>query len=61
MASPLKVGIELAAETQALEERLVTVTGSTLEIIQQLTAAGNHLQKATAGAVVLTVRGQMHS
>jgi hypothetical protein len=61
VASPLKVGNGLAAETQALQERLVTVTGCSLEVIKQLTAAGNHLQKATAGAVVLAVRGQMHS
>ncbi len=61
MASPLKVGNGLAAETQALEERLVTVTGCALKVIKQLTAAGDHLQKATAGAVVLAVLGQMIS
>lgn len=61
MASPLKVGNGLATETQALEERLVAFTGCALEVIQQLAAAGDHLQKATAGAVVLAVLGQMHS
>ena len=61
MASPLKVRNGLAAETQALKERLVTVTGGALQVIKQLTAAGDHLQKATACAVVFAVLGQMVS
>lgn len=61
MASPLKVRNGLAAETQTLEERLVTVTSGALEVIKQLASAGNHLQKTTAGAVVFAVLGQMVS
>jgi hypothetical protein len=52
-----KVG--LAAQAEDLEGLLVAVVRCQLQIIEQLAAAGDHAEEATAGAVILGIGGQM--
>lgn len=57
--TPFGANWRLAAEAEALKELQIALVGCQLEVIKQLTTAGNHLQKTAACAVVFAVHGQV--
>ena len=51
----------LFAQAKALDQRTITISAATLQVIQQLAATAYHTQQAAAGMMILDVRFEMTS